>query len=205
MRELLSGRSSAVAPLLLGSTLVSDLGGERVGVRVSEVEAYEGADDPASHAFGGPTGRNRIMFGPPGFVYVYFVYGMHWCANVVCGEEGTSSAVLVRAGAVVEGLAAARSRRPASRRDVDLARGPARLASALAITGDANGLDLCAPTSPLRLELPAPGPAAAIASGPRVGINVARDVPLRFWSPDDPTVSAYRRGVRKRPRPSGQT
>src|SRR5581483_10170736 len=95
--------------------------------------------DPASHAHNGRTPRNAVMFGPPGYLYVYFTYGMHWCMNVVCGPPGRASAVLLRAGAVADGLALARSRRPAARRDTDLARGPARLAAALGIDGGATG------------------------------------------------------------------
>jgi DNA-3-methyladenine glycosylase len=126
-RSALEGWSTQVAPALLGVRLVSELGGTRVAVRLTEVEAYMGGQDPGSHAYRGPTPRTTVMFGPAGFLYVYFTYGMHWCANVVCGPDGSASAVLLRAGEVVEGLDAARARRRAARRDEDLARGPARL------------------------------------------------------------------------------
>ena len=124
------------------------VGGLEVSARLTEVEAYEGPDDPASHAFRGPTGRNEIMFGPPGFLYVYFVYGMHWCANIVCGPPGRPSAVLIRAGEVVAGIDAARQRRPAAKQDRELARGPARLAQALGLSGTDNGVDLLDPDCP---------------------------------------------------------
>src|SRR5690242_13524716 len=138
-REALRGSALRLAPRLLGAVLVSDLGGAQVAVRLTEVEAYEGADDPASHAFRGLTGRTAVMFGPPGHLYTYFTYGMHWCANVVCGTDGVAAAVLLRAGAVVEGVDAARERRPAARRDSELARGPARLARCLGLGAEQNG------------------------------------------------------------------
>ena len=141
-----------VAPRLIGAVVVSELGGERVAVRLSEVEAYEGLDDPASHAFRGLTPRTAVMFGPPGHLYCYFTYGMHWCANIVCRPDGTAGAVLLRAGAVVEGVDVALARRPASRAERDLARGPARLATCLGLDRDANGIDLCDPAAPVRLE-----------------------------------------------------
>ena len=131
-----------MAPALLGARFVSAIGGTRVAVRLTEVEAYMGEADPGSHAYRGPTPRTRIMFGPAGFLYVYFSYGMHWCANVVCGPPGAASAVLLRAGEVVEGVDAARARRPAARREADLARGPARLTSALGVDGGCDGADL---------------------------------------------------------------
>ncbi len=192
-RAALAATPLEVAPLLLGRVLVSDLGGQRVCVRVTEVEAYgaEG-DDPASHAFRGRTARNASMFGPPGHAYAYFTYGMHWCVNVVTGPEGVGTAVLLRAGEVVVGVETARQRRPAARREVDLARGPARLAAALGIDRGADGLDLLDPASPLRLEggLRARGPEPS--TGPRVGIRSATERPWRLWLPDEPTVSAFR-------------
>src|SRR4051794_38005946 len=169
-RATLEGWSTQVAPALLGLRLVSELGGRRVVVRLTEVEAYMGDDDPGSHAFRGPTPRTQIMYGTAGFLYVYFTYGMHWCANVVCGPVGSASAVLLRAGEVVEGRAAARSRRPSARSDVELARGPARLTTALGVDGERNGLDL---VTDLQLWLePAPSPASVpVRIGPRVGIR----------------------------------
>jgi DNA-3-methyladenine glycosylase len=200
-RERLAGPALVLAPRLLGAMLVSDVGGARVAIRLTEVEAYEGVDDPASHAFRGRTARTAVMFGPPGYLYTYFTYGMHWCANVVCGTDGVAAAVLLRAGEVVAGRDLAYARRPAARRDADLARGPARLATCLALDATCNGADLCDPNSPVRLEsLPArrrPG----IVSGPRVGISVATEREWRFWLPDAPSVSAFKAGGRQRARP----
>ena len=201
-RAWLARPALSVAPRLLGAVIASDVDGERVAVRLTEVEAYEGQDDPASHAFRGLTPRTAVMFGPPGYLYCYFTYGMHWCANVVCGVEGVASAVLLRAGQVVEGTAVARARRPAARRDADLARGPARLASCLGLAAAQNGVDLCAPDSPVRLESVPSRRRAVVASGPRVGISVATEQPWRFWLADDPTVSSFKAGGRKRARPA---
>jgi DNA-3-methyladenine glycosylase len=173
-----------VAPLLLGATLRH---GE-VACRLTEVEAYAGEQDPGSHSFRGRTPRNAVMFGPPGHLYVYFSYGMHWCANVVCGPDGMASAVLLRAGEIVDGVEIARARRTAARRDRDLARGPARLCEALGIGEDQYGHDLSVP--PLTLEIGAPAP--EVNTGPRVGLREAADRPWRFWLPGEPTVSAYR-------------
>jgi DNA-3-methyladenine glycosylase len=197
-RSALEGWSTQVAPALLGVRLVSELAGARVAVRLTEVEAYMGGQDPGSHAYRGRTPRTQVMFGPAGFLYVYFTYGMHWCANVVCGPDGSASAVLLRAGEVVRGLDAARARRPTARKDADLARGPARLTSALGIDGTQNGADLTA-RGPLWLEVPQAGsPAALVRSGPRVGITgegaSGERFPWRFWLDGDPTVSTYRPG-----------
>ncbi|WP_203703115.1 DNA-3-methyladenine glycosylase [Asanoa iriomotensis] len=195
LRSVLAGPVELAARSLLGCTLTA--GG--VTVRLTEVEAYAGTgEDPASHAHRGRTERNAIMFGPAGFSYVYFTYGMHWCMNVVCGTPGVASAVLLRAGEVVSGLDAARARRSAVRRDVDLARGPARLCSALGIDRSAYGLDLLSASSPVRLSWgPSSPPDTAIAAGPRVGVTGAHDLEWRFWISGDPTVSAYRRHVPK--------
>ena len=202
-RAWLARPALRVAPQLLGAVIVSDVDGARVAVRLTEVEAYEGQDDPASHAFRGLTARTAVMFGPPGHLYCYFTYGMHWCANVVCGVEGVASAVLLRAGEVVDGAPVARDRRPAAKRDADLARGPARLATCLGLAAAQNGLDLCSPDSPVRLEsVPSRRRRPIVASGPRVGISVATDQPWRFWLADDPTVSPFKAGGRKRARPA---
>ena len=203
-RELLAGRSTDIAPRLLGARLSATVDGVEVALRLTELEAYEGMDDPASHAYRGPTGRNAVMFGPPGLLYVYFVYGMHWCANIVCGPPGWASAVLIRAGEVVVGLDVARKRRPAARADRELARGPARLAQALGLTGADNGTDLLDPNAPIQLHLPASAPTSWL-TGPRVGVSTARQVPLRFWLPGDPTVSPYRAAVRRTRAAGGQT
>ena len=203
-RAALAKPSIEVARTLLGAVLVSTVGGVEVAVRLTEVEAYEGTDDPASHAFRGETARNSVMFGPAGHLYCYFTYGMHWCANVVCERVGRASAVLLRAGEVISGIDAARSRRPAARAARDLARGPARLASCLALGRETNGVDLCDPRSPVRLESLGP-PGAVVNVGPRVGIAVATTRPWRFWLDGDASVSAFRPGGRKRLAPDRQT
>jgi DNA-3-methyladenine glycosylase len=197
-REFFAGPSLQVAPRLLGCVLEHQTPGGLVAVKLTEVEAYEGSADPASHAYRGRSARNAVMFGPPGYTYVYFTYGMHFCVNLVCGPEGTASAVLLRAGRVIEGapLAAARrlAGRPAARvPDRDLARGPARLCQALGIDRDQNGADVCNPASPLRVRAgPLAGPPRQISRGPRVGVSSAADRAWRFWLTGEPTVSVYR-------------
>lgn len=190
--DLLAGHPAEVAPLLLDARLISRVGGTAVCLRVTEVEAYGGVgEDPGSHAFRRRTVRNGTMFGPAGHAYVYFTYGMHWCLNVVTGAPGVAGAVLIRAGEVIEGLEVARSRRPAARRDADLARGPARLAAALGITGAVDGIDLLASGSILALE-PSQAPALGFTTGPRTGVaGPGATTPWRF-ALDDPTVSPYR-------------
>jgi DNA-3-methyladenine glycosylase len=132
-----------LAPQLLHKILVHDQPGEgRLAVRLVEVEAYAGTEDPGSHGFRGPTPRTTTMFGPPGRLYVYFTYGMHWCANVVAGEDGVCSAVLLRGAVPLRGVDIMRARRRAARRDRDLCSGPARLTQALGINGDHDGSDL---------------------------------------------------------------
>jgi DNA-3-methyladenine glycosylase len=199
----LLGPVDVVAPALLGCWVVTDRPEGRVAIRLTEVEAYSGeGQDPASHAHRGPTPRAEIMFGPPGRLYVYFSYGVHWCANVVVGPPGRGSAVLLRAGEVVVGEELARRRRPAARAVRDLARGPARLTQALAIGPDDKGADLLAPRSSVRLHRgPAP---AAVSVGPRIGISLATDLPWRFWEADAPSVSVFRMGGKPRRRTSGQ-
>lgn len=197
-RGQLRGPALRIAPRLLGAVVVSDVGGSRVAVRLTEVEAYEGPRDPASHAFRGPTARTAVMFGPPGHLYCYFTYGMHWCANVVCGEDGRAAAVLLRAGEVVEGADVARSRRPVARAVRDLARGPARLATCLGLNAATNGADLCEPAGLVRLESVRTRRPAGVVAGPRVGISAAAERPWRFWLGGDPTVSAYKAGGRTR-------
>jgi DNA-3-methyladenine glycosylase len=178
------------AKLLLGCVLEA---GE-VQVRLTEVEAYRGGDDPASHCYRGRTARNEVMFGPAGHLYVYFVYGMHFCANVVSLTDGVAGAVLLRGGEVIGGLDEARSRRPTARSDAELAKGPARLTGVLGLTRDHNGADLTDPASPVRLLVGDAVPPSMIRTGPRVGVAVAMDVPWRFWIDGSPAVSTYRRG-----------
>ena len=139
-----------VARGLLGAVLESALGGELVRIRLTEVEAYGGVADPASHAFRGPSARNRTMFGPPGRTYVYFTYGMHFCMNLVTGAAGTASAVLLRAGTVIDGADVVARRRPGVR-SRDYARGPARLTRALNVDKAADGADVCTTDGPLRV------------------------------------------------------
>ena len=184
--DVLSGPVLEVAPRLLNAVLRHG----DVAVRLTEVEAYDGPNDPGSHAYRGRTPRNTVMFGPAGFLYVYFTYGMHHCCNVVTGPEGTPSAVLLRAGEVVAGAAVARSRRRRST-DRDLARGPARLCQALGIDLADNGADLTSSEGgPLTLELGEP--VTTVSTGPRVGLRGAPERPWRFWIMGDPTVSTYR-------------
>jgi DNA-3-methyladenine glycosylase len=243
-RDFLARPATEVAPELLGCVLEHETPAGLVAVELTEVEAYAGQADPASHAYRGMTPRNAVMFGPPGHAYVYFTYGMHFCVNVVCSGEGSVSAVLLRAGAVIEGEDLARARRsnrrpgraqnqetspPAAPRPAplawrDLARGPARLCQALDIDRSLDGADVCVASSPLRLR-PARLDASAggrttarsetgltqgddpvetprkIASGPRVGVSMAAEVPWRFWFAGDPTVSEYRKHVPRQRKP----
>jgi len=169
-REMFARSAAEVAPALLGCVLEHDTPEGLVAVLLTEVEAYHGQADPASHAYRGRTARNAVMFGPPGHAYVYFTYGMHFCVNLVCLPEGTASAVLLRAGRVVEGDGLARTRRPApGPGGRDLARGPARLCQALGIDRRQNGADICDPASPLRVRWP--GPADAGPSGGWAGAD----------------------------------
>ncbi|HEX2176694.1 MAG TPA: DNA-3-methyladenine glycosylase [Nocardioidaceae bacterium] len=181
-----------VAPDLLG-VVVSHAG---VSVRLCEVEAYDGENDPGSHGFRGRTKRNATMFGPGGHLYVYFTYGMHWCANLVCGEAGRCSAVLLRAGEVVDGIDVARTRRGSRVADRDLARGPARLTQALGWDRAHDGADLFG--GEIRLTRP-DGEVSRerVRTGPRVGLRHAADRPWRYWLEDDPYVSAYRPAVQR--------
>lgn len=204
-RELLSGPVLEVAPRLLGCLLSH----EGVTVRLTEVEAYAGADDPGSHAYRGPTPRTQVMFGPAGHLYVYLSYGMHRCVNVVTGTEGSATAVLLRAGEVVEGMPLARARRAAGRRspvaDRDLARGPGVLTVALALGAEHDALDLTAPGAPVTLV--AGEPATAVRTGPRVGVSGEGGdgalFPWRYWADGEPSVSAYRPGTRRLGRRTG--
>lgn len=197
LADMLAGPVVPAARGLLGCTLTAN----DVTVRITETEAYAGtAGDPASHAYRGRTPRNAVMFGPAGHVYVYFVFGMHWCANIVCGRDGEAAAVLLRAGEVVDGIETARERRPRAA-DRDLARGPARLVTALGLGRDANGTSAIDGSGPLLLTPPAsPVDPARILAGPRVGVAAAHDLPWRFWLADEPSVSVYRRHTpRRRP------
>ncbi len=194
-RALLTRPSVEVAPLLLGAVIT----GRGVSVRLTEVEAYLGSDDPGSHAFRGETARNRVMFGDPGHLYTYVTYGMHVCANVVCSPPGRATAVLLRAGEVVDGIERARERRTTSKSDADLARGPARLVVALGIALADNGLDLAGGEITLDLA----GERSPFEQGPRTGVSGAGgsiEYPWRFWIPGDSTVSPYKASPTRRPR-----
>lgn len=180
-----------MAPDLLNKLLVC---GARAG-RIVEVEAYGGADDPASHAFRGPGGRNATMFGPPGRLYVYRSYGVHWCANLVCGEDGEGAAVLVRALAPLTGLAAMRVARPTATRDRDLCRGPGRLCAALGIEGHHDGVDVADSGGAVVVAHDGVPPPAPAGRGPRIGITAGAGTPWRFWVPGEPHLSRPGRPV----------
>jgi DNA-3-methyladenine glycosylase len=179
---------------LLGATITSR------GVRalIVEVEAYGGVPDgpwpdAAAHSYRGRNGRNAVMFGPPGRMYTYRSHGIHVCANVSCGPDGTAAAVLLRAAAIEDGLDVAQARRGEAVRTIALARGPGNLCSALGITMADNAVDLFDATSPVRLAL---NEAHGVVAGPRVGISQAADRPWRLWLSGRPEVSAYRRSPR---------
>jgi DNA-3-methyladenine glycosylase len=208
-REFFARHSLQVAPELLGCVLEHQTAAGLVAVELTEVEAYEGNTDPASHAYRGKTARNAVMFGPPGHAYVYFTYGMYFCVNLVClGDEGSASAVLLRAGRVIEGEELARARRTRGAATVsfrDLARGPARLCLALDIDRSQDGTDVCVADSPLRMRWPEASTTdrsapIKVVSGPRVGISRAADRPWRFWIEGEPTVSVYRPAAPRRPK-----
>jgi DNA-3-methyladenine glycosylase len=195
-----------VAPMLLGAHLRTSVDGADVALRITEVEAYHGrgtgpVPDPGSHARMGPTARNATMWGEPGHLYVYLSHGIHSCINVVCGVEGEAGGVLLRAGEVVEGLDAARIRRPAARVDRDLARGPGRLGDAVGLRHALHdGIDAVDGVpragAVARLWLPTE-PVADVAVGPRVGVAgpAGTDAyPWRFWIAGDRTVSPFRWG-----------
>jgi DNA-3-methyladenine glycosylase len=199
-REFFDRPVLEVAPDLLGRTLVRMTPDGPITVRLTEVEAYDGPNDPGSHAYRGRTPRNDVMFGPPGYVYVYFTYGMWFCMNLVCGPEGRASAVLLRAGEVLEGADLARKRRLSARNDKELAKGPARLATALGVDRALNGTDACeSGETALRMLTGIPVPSDQVLNGPRTGVAGDGGVhPWRFWIANDPTVSPYRAHVPKR-------
>jgi DNA-3-methyladenine glycosylase len=186
-----------LAYLLLGSVIESTGPAGTVAARIVVVEAYRGLDDPASHCYRGLTPRNQVMWGPAGQLYVYFVYGMHFCANVVGGQDGQPGAVLLRAGEILSGLDVVKARRPAARGNGELAKGPAILTSALGLGRGQNGVDLTDPESPVRLLTGERVRVAEVRSGPRVGVAMAVDTPWRFWVDGSPAVSTYRRGGKR--------
>lgn len=193
LEQVLAGDPVTAARRLLGCTVTAN----GVTLRLVEVEAYAGiGEDPGSHAHRGRTPRNNSMFSQPGTLYVYFTYGMHFCANVACRPDGAGSAVLLRGGEVVDGIELARERRGST--DRDLARGPARLAQCLGLDREFDGLDLLDPQSPARLTEARPVAAKRILSGPRTGVaGAGAATPWRFWIDGEPTVSPYRPAVKR--------
>ncbi len=165
LESVLSATGPEVAPLLLDAVLSRTTDEGEVSIRITEVEAYFGSEDPGSHAFRGKTARNSVMFGPAGTLYVYFTYGMHYCTNIVCGPEGTATAVLLRGGEVLTGIQLARERRRHPASDRALARGPANFAQALGLDLSDNGVSVQGPDTVLRLPAN-PLPTSSISSGP---------------------------------------
>ncbi|MEE2032220.1 DNA-3-methyladenine glycosylase [Rhodococcus chondri] len=187
----------AAARALLGARIQV---GEVV-LRLTEVEAYGGPEDgpwpdPAAHSYRGRSSRNAVMYGPAGRLYVYRSYGLHHCANISIGPDGTAGAVLLRGGELIAGEQQARSRRTPGTPTANLARGPGNLAAALGLTLDDNGIDVFAKDTKLRVTLPHPREESEVVVGPRVGISVAADRPWRLWIPGGTGVSAYRRSPR---------
>jgi DNA-3-methyladenine glycosylase len=178
-----------VAPELLNKLIVTGRGASRLAARIVEVEAYCGSEDPGSHAYRGPTPRNATMFGRPGRLYVYFTYGMHWCANAVCGPGLVPHAVLLRGAAPIEGLDVMRARRPAARRDRDLCSGPARLAQAFAIDRALDGDDLV--RGPLRIVDDDVAPPDHPGVSTRIGLSPGKgeQFPWRYFISGDVNLS----------------
>ncbi|MEV7615302.1 DNA-3-methyladenine glycosylase [Streptomyces sp. NPDC089799] len=193
-RDFYDRPALTVAPDLLGRILVRRTAEGPIELRITEVEAYEGQADPGSHAYRGRTARNASMFGPPGHAYVYFIYGMWFSLNLVCGPEHTASGVLLRAGEITVGADLAAKRRLSAKQARELAKGPARLAAALDVDRSLDGTDLCAgPDSPLSVLTGTPTPPDLVSIGPRTGVSGdGADHPYRFWITHDPTVSPYR-------------
>ena len=187
--------SRVVAPLLLNKVVVHDTDAGVVAARLVEVEAYAGAEDPGSHGHRGRTARTATMFGPPGHLYVYFTYGMHWCANVVTGTDGVCSAVLLRAGAPLAGLEVMRARRPAAKRDRELCSGPARLAQALGLDRAHDGADVV--RGDLRILDDGTPPPASPGVSTRIGLATGKghEHPWRWYVPGDENVSRSPRGA----------
>jgi DNA-3-methyladenine glycosylase len=185
-RAFFDRTAPTVAPQLLNKILVAADG--RAG-RIVEVEAYVGAIDPAAHTYRGKTPRNATMFGPPGHMYVYFTYGMHWCCNCVCGPEGDGSGVLIRALEPLRGLEQMRAARPRTARDRDLCRGPARLTQAMGINGAQNGIDLVGARDGFTIIDDGMAPPKDLTGGPRIGISLGKDLPWRWSVPGNRYVS----------------
>ena len=188
-REFYRRDPREVAPDLLGTVLRHQLPEGSRSARIVEVEAYCGPIDPAAHTFRGRTARNATMFGPPGLLYVYFSYGVHWCANVVCGDEDEGVAVLLRALAPLEGLDQMYDARgSAARRERDLCSGPGKLTQAMGILGEHDGTDLV--TDAALTIVSGDHPAAGdVVQTTRIGISVAAEEPWRWYVAGDPNVS----------------
>lgn len=182
----LVGRPEEVAVNLLGCHLIRQVGMHKLMVKIVEVELYD-QSDAASHSYRGRTPRTDVMFGPPGRAYVYFTYGMHFCMNVVIGEEGTGSAVLLRAGEPLEGIEFMRGQRPSAKTDTELTNGPAKLCYALSINKEFSGHDLSLP--PLKLGLGVAVSKKDVVQTTRVGISKDTDRPWRWYIQGNPYVS----------------
>ena len=186
-RDFYARSALKVAPDLLNKLVV--VGDGRAG-RIVEVEAYRGVDDPGSHGFRGPTKRNATMFGPPGHLYVYFTYGMHWCANVVAETDGVAAAVLLRALTPLKGLEAMYAARgPAARRDRDLCSGPAKLTQALGIDGALDGADLVSGDRRVTIVDDGHPPPLAPAVTTRIGLTNGANLPWRVFIEGTPDIS----------------
>ncbi len=181
-----------VARELLGQRLVHIWKGHRLAGRIVEVEAYIGSDDLASHARFGKTARNAAMFGPPGRAYIYVIYGVHTCLNLVTEAQDIPAAILIRALEPVEGIELQQQLRGPHVTARDLARGPGRLCQAMGIDRSLDGIDLCAPQAPLCVEADAGVADADITGSPRIGVSgddTARNAPWRFFVKASPWVS----------------
>jgi DNA-3-methyladenine glycosylase len=195
-RAFFDRAAPTVAPQLLNKILAAADG--RAG-RIVEVEAYVGTIDPAAHTYRGKTPRNAIMFGPPGHMYVYFTYGMHWCCNCVCGPEGDGCGVLIRALEPLLGLEQMRAARPRAAHDRDLCRGPARLTQAMGINGAQNGIDLIGAREGFTVVDDGMPPPKDLAGGPRIGISLGKDLPWRWSVPGNRYVSGTTPHARQKP------
>jgi DNA-3-methyladenine glycosylase len=192
-----------VARDLLGKTLVRELNGERLSAMIVETEAYVGPHDLACHASKGMTDRNKVMFGPPGHAYVYFIYGMYYCLNLVTGHDGYPAAVLIRACEPIEGIEAMRRLRTKAKKDRDLTSGPGKLCMAMGIDRASNGADVCTGKTLFVEDAP---PAKEIVGCKRIGVDYAgeyKDKPWRFYIKDNPYVSLTV-GQAERPRPANK-
>lgn len=182
--EILKGTSVEVGPRLLGCILERDIEGRTLRGMIVETEAYD-QSDIASHSYNGETPRTKVMFGPAGHLYVYFTYGMHYCCNVVTGEMGYGSGVLIRAVEPLEGIDIMQERRGKS--GIELTNGPAKVCQALGIGKAQNGTDLC--DGEVRIVVSPALPNRSIVTTTRIGISKGQDVPWRFYIADNAWVS----------------